>query len=506
MADLNCKSCEDLRKEVPELIANGFTDTMCASLKNDTGLKTSSGHNDCTDLNNLNDCLIGNAETEIERYDTCDWKDFTKNHINNLWTTLKAIICAICGLWTNVHNLWATLRSLCITKVGNKIRLTSNLGTHCEVTDSDTTYDLTISGHKITLTGSDGTTDTVTVPDNNTTYDLTISGHTVKLSGSDGSEDLVTVPDNNTTYTLTKSGDTITLTDSSGHTWSVKDDDTKFTPTLNTKTTDGYVEKGQNQPNKVWKTDANGNPAWRDDDSGDFDKLKCLIDKLFEGSPETNFGFGEDSTGSSKLIPGTGVDFKIRSSSQAHTSDVTLRYIAGGNSRLSGSLRLFTESFKDVSGNTKSGNSVWNFTSNNWVGIPQGGERLYDILIKKSEYPQLDKLYDADLFYTGSSNRFVQAHVNVFDGDNPPDGQADTYAYGQHGWCNDNGTPSESGYSDGIKVNKGYIRISVRLSHITNGYVGDVKDGAGNTKQGCNMTLAGYVGMRVNVEKLEETC
>lgn len=211
MADLNCKSCEDLRKEVPELIANGFTDTMCASLKNDTGLKTSSGHNDCTDLNNLNDCLIGNAETEIERYDTCDWKDFTKNHLNNLWTTLKAMICAICGLWTNVHNLWATLRSLCITKVGNKIRLTSNLGTHCEVTDSDTTYDLTISGHKITLTGSDGTSDTVTVPDNNTTYDLTISGHTVKLTGSDGTTDSVTVPDDDTTYGLSRSGHTVRL-------------------------------------------------------------------------------------------------------------------------------------------------------------------------------------------------------------------------------------------------------------------------------------------------------
>ena len=446
MANLNCKACEDLRNEVPELVAQGFDNNMCASLANDTGLKASSGNNDCTDLDTMNDCLVGNMETEIDRYDTCDWKSFTKKLIDNLWTTLKGIVCAICGLWTNVHSLWTTIRSLCITKVGNKIRLTSNLGTHCEVTDSDTTY------------------------------------------------------------TLTKSGDTITLTDSSGHTWNVKDDDTKFTPTLNTKTTDGYVEKGQNQPNKVWKTDADGNPAWRDDDSGDFDKLKCLIDKLFEGSPETNFGFGEDSTGSSKLIPGTGVDFKIRSSSQAHTSDVTLRYIAGGNSRLSGSLRLFTESFKDVGGNTKSGNNVWNFTASNWVGIPQGGERLYDILIKKSEYPQLDKLYDADLFYTGSSNRFVQAHVNVFDGDDPPDGQTDTYAYGQHGWCNDNGTPSESGYSNGIKVNKGYIRISVRLSHITNGYVGDVKDGAGNTKQGCNMTLAGYVGMRVNVEQLEETC
>lgn len=492
MAELNCTACEDLREEVPQLIVNGFDNTMCTSLKNDTGLKSSSGHNDCTDLDTMNDCLIGNMETEIDRYDTCEWKPFTKKFIDNIWTMEKATICAICGLWTNVHSLWATIRSLCLKKEGNKIVLYSNLGDHCSVTDNDTKYDLTKDGSTIKLVGSDGTVDSVT--DDNTKYDLSISGHTVTLTGTDGSSDSVTVPDNDTKYGLSISGDTVSIVEG-GTNPSVTIP--TFTPVLNSKTADGYVEKGNGQANKVWATDANGNPAWRDSQSADIDELKCLIDKLFEGSPETDFEFSEDSTGNSRLVAGKGVDFKIRRASQQHTTDVTLTYIAGGFGRLYGSFRLFTESFTDVDGNTKNGNSVWDFTSSGWT-LPQGGELIYEIRIKKSEYPQLRTVFPSAAFNSNGFQRLAHATIAVFN-----EGE---YAYGQHGWCDDDGTPSQTGYSSGHLVPDGYRYIQVRLGYVSSWYVGAVKDGAGNDKQGSNMTLSGNVGMRINVATIEETC
>lgn len=105
-SNYKCEACDALREDAPSLICNGFDDDMCVSLQNDTGLNPSSGNTDCEDLNNLNDCLIGNQEQEVDLYEVCDWKAYMKQFIPNLWTTLKAIICAICGLWTNIHNLW----------------------------------------------------------------------------------------------------------------------------------------------------------------------------------------------------------------------------------------------------------------------------------------------------------------------------------------------------------------------------------------------------------------
>lgn len=112
MANINCEACDEIRQTSPGLIINGLGDEECTSLQNDTGLNPSSGHTDCEDLNNLNDCLVGNMAAEVDAYEVCDWKPFMKKFIPNVWTTLKGIICALCGIWTRIHCIYNGLVNL----------------------------------------------------------------------------------------------------------------------------------------------------------------------------------------------------------------------------------------------------------------------------------------------------------------------------------------------------------------------------------------------------------
>lgn len=107
-----------------------------------------------------------------------------------------------------------------LSKSGSTILLTGSDGSSSSVTDADTLYGLSFVNGQLSLV-TDGNVASVNIPDDNTTYSISISGHTVTLTGSDGSTSTVTVPDNDTTYALSKSDNTITLTGSDGSTSSV---------------------------------------------------------------------------------------------------------------------------------------------------------------------------------------------------------------------------------------------------------------------------------------------
>ena len=68
----------------------------------------------------------------------------------------------------------------------------------------------------------------------------------------------------------------------------------------NTKDSDGYVTKGSGQANKVWKTDANGNPAWRDDEDTTYGVASSSalgLVKIGYSSDDKNYAVQLDSSG-----------------------------------------------------------------------------------------------------------------------------------------------------------------------------------------------------------------
>ncbi|MDH6364644.1 hypothetical protein M2139_001631 [Enterococcus sp. PF1-24] len=108
--DQSCSACDALDEVVPEIWCTGITEKMCESLGDDTGLNPDLPeeelHNDCQDLNNLNDCGVGGEQDNVMGQEQCNWREYLSHIlIPNIWTMFKTIICTICGMWEAIHNL-----------------------------------------------------------------------------------------------------------------------------------------------------------------------------------------------------------------------------------------------------------------------------------------------------------------------------------------------------------------------------------------------------------------
>lgn len=111
MADIDyCEACDTLREIDPGIVANGFTDRNCTNLRRNKGLGGDSDN--CTDLNVLNDCLMGGAAEEAELSDICDWREYMTAFAMNVWTVFKALICAVCGIYDLMGNVSQEIRDI----------------------------------------------------------------------------------------------------------------------------------------------------------------------------------------------------------------------------------------------------------------------------------------------------------------------------------------------------------------------------------------------------------
>ncbi|UNT39192.1 hypothetical protein [Enterococcus faecalis] len=98
----NCKSCKDLKNRGIDVDCSfEIGDKECASLGDDKGFNGKK--NDCQDMHDLNDCLLGRADSALDIHDDCDWKGYLKKLVSTLYNLQKMTICAICGIWKKIH-------------------------------------------------------------------------------------------------------------------------------------------------------------------------------------------------------------------------------------------------------------------------------------------------------------------------------------------------------------------------------------------------------------------
>lgn len=106
-----CKTCEDLQVYSPDFVLKGVTDQMCENLKANTGLMNK-GRENCTDLHNANDCLIGGIAEKAKSYNSCDPNTMIEDLAKNVMHVIDMLVCSDCGQWDQIEALWEAIEEL----------------------------------------------------------------------------------------------------------------------------------------------------------------------------------------------------------------------------------------------------------------------------------------------------------------------------------------------------------------------------------------------------------
>ena len=106
-----CKTCEDLQQHSPDFVANGVTDEMCSNLESNTGLMNN-GRENCTDLHNANDCLIGGIAEKATSYNPCDPNKMIEDLARNTMHVIDMLICSDCGQWNEIKKIWDEIQKI----------------------------------------------------------------------------------------------------------------------------------------------------------------------------------------------------------------------------------------------------------------------------------------------------------------------------------------------------------------------------------------------------------